>query len=136
MKLVSVYREPKAKQFLYGLMAQRLEEPGTNISHQSMPTMEEHEAFMDSKPYHVWYLVLDDNGEWVGAAYISKARELGIYILKEYRRRGLGKQAMEMVIAKWPGRFLLNIHPANAVSIKMFTSMGAQHIQNTYEIRA
>jgi RimJ/RimL family protein N-acetyltransferase len=128
--LKSVYRDPEtALPLLYQLLMERA--PHQSISHTKMPTLKDHKEFFDSKPYQCWYLVYAE-GQAVGACYLSKQREIGIGILMEYRGRGYGKAAVQELMRKWPGRFLANINPANEPSIRMFTGMGFNHLQNTY----
>ena len=130
--LKSVYRDPEtALPLLYQLLMERA--PHQSISHTKMPTLKDHELFFDSRPYQCWYMVLNEDGQAVGACYLSKQREIGIGILMEYRGRGYGKAAVQELMRKWPGqRFLANVNPKNTASIALFESMGFNHLQNTY----
>jgi RimJ/RimL family protein N-acetyltransferase len=130
VKLVDVYSEPEATDVLWMLLAER--EPNQNISHRRMPTPEEHIAFIASRPYPHWYLI--DVGDWAGAIYLTKEREIGIGILKRHRGHGYAGNAIQMLRDKHPGKFLANINPKNDVSIKLFTGFGFKHKQNTYEL--
>ena len=58
MKLIDVYASPEAARVLYELLAER--NPEQNISHKAMPSFDEHCAFVASKPYQAWYLIVDD----------------------------------------------------------------------------
>src|SRR5258708_39663719 len=57
--LRDVYTEDNMSQpglrFLYQLLKDRSQI--ANISHERMPTFQEHLAFVDSHPYHAWYLI-------------------------------------------------------------------------------
>jgi RimJ/RimL family protein N-acetyltransferase len=130
MRLVDVYTEPESNDFLWRLLAQRPQQ--ANISHRKMPTWQEHCDFVDSRPYLYWYLI--DCGDYVGAVYLSKQREIGIGVLAQFWGHGYGKSAIQMLMAKHPGKFLANVAPGNRVSIELFADMGFRHIQNTYEI--
>ena len=101
-----------------------------------MPTMKEHLKFVRSKPYKTWHLLVDGK-ETVGSVYLSKQNEIGLFIFKKYRRRGLGKKALALLLKKHAGakRFLANINPKNRRSIRFFERLGFRHIQNTYELR-
>ncbi len=143
MKLVSVYRERSAIMVLYELLKQRT--PEQSISHRKMPTMDEHAAFVRSQPYLAWYLI-EDNGAvlsvtegyeahvYVGSVYLTKQREIGIFIFKAHHGKGYAKQAIAMLREKWPGRILANVNPANEPSKRLFERMGGRVIQQTYEL--
>ena len=131
MKLVPIGREEKAVAILYALLGERTAEQ--SISHKGMPSWDEHEAFVRSNPYQAWYL-LQEGDEYVGSVYLSKQREIGIFIFERYARRGYGRQGVELLMQRWPGRFLANINPANGRSIEFFQKLGFRHIQNTYAI--
>lgn len=133
MRLVDVYDSPAASKLLYQLMEER--SPEVNISHRALPDWDSHLTFIASRPYDAWYLI-EKSGERVGAIYLSKANEIGVFILNAHRGRGHGKRAIEMLMELHPReRFLANINPANSRSIAFFESLGFRHIQNTYEKR-
>lgn len=131
MRLVDVQDSPAAPKLLYQLMEERT--PEINISHRALPDWDSHLAFIASPPYDAWYLVEQD-GDAVGAIYLSKTSEIGVFILAAHRGRGFGKQAIGLLMQAHPrDRFLANINPVNSRSIELFESLGFQHIQNTYE---
>jgi RimJ/RimL family protein N-acetyltransferase len=133
VKLVDVYEAPAAPELLYRLMEERT--PEINISHRALPDRESHLAFIASRPYDAWYLI-EAEGEPVGAIYLSKAGEIGVFILADRRGHGYGRRAIAMLMERHPReRFLANINPANTRSIAFFESLGFRHIQNTYEKR-
>lgn len=139
VRLVDVYSEPEAELVLYGLLRER--EPVHNISHKTLPTWEEHVAFVAPRPYQAWYLIIDDILP-VGAIYLTKppeksraGDEIGVFIFKAYQRRGYARAAVrELMRIHGPRRYLANINPANTSSIKLFNALGFRHIQNTYEL--
>jgi RimJ/RimL family protein N-acetyltransferase len=116
---------------LYNLLFERTKEQ--SISHKAMPSYEEHLRFIASKPYLAWY-VIAANGVMVGAVYLSKQREIGISIFKQWQGQGFAWDAVTELMRRHPGRFLANINPANAASIGLFTNLDFKHIQNTYEL--
>lgn len=133
MRLVDVHDAPAAPTVLYRLMEERT--PEVNISHRELPDWDSHIAFIASRPYDAWYLI-EVEGTPVGAIYLSRASEIGVFVLNEHRGHGYGKRAVEMVMAAHPrDRFLANINPANTRSIGFFEGLGFRHIQNTYEKR-
>lgn len=132
MKLIDVYDDTITHAILlWQLLSERT--PDQSINHREMPTPVKHTSFIRSHPYRRWY-VIDMNGELVGACYITNSNEIGIGILTAYKRSGLGKQALAMLLAKHPGDYTANINPANEPSMALFRSAGFTHRQNTYAI--
>jgi len=131
--LRDIYKVPDAPRHLYRLLEERGRD--VNISHRAMPSWRAHLRFVRSRPYHAWYLIEAD-GEIAGAAYLSKADEIGIFLFRSHQGRGLGPEAVKAVMKRHPRkRFLANVNPRNKGSIAMFEAMGFRHLQNTYELR-
>lgn len=134
MILDSVYNKPQYDSILYNLLSER--EPYQSISHQSMPSYAEHLEFYESRPYKHWFMILNDDQVALGAVYLTHNNEIGIHIFKQFRGRGYGLEAVEMLMAKYPGEtFLANVNPSNEASIRLFQSLGGEHIQNTYRLK-
>lgn len=131
IKLESAYRSERFIKVLYDLLAER--PPEANISHRQMPTMEEHEAFVAGRPYPCWYIIVTESGP-VGSIYITKDREVGIFVFKAHQGKGYASAALTAVKERWPGKMIANISPKNEASIAFFTKRGARHIQNTYSL--
>ena len=127
--------------FLYELLEQR--PPEANISHRGMPTMEEHRAFIESDPYAAWYTVEAlvgspgfETPKKIGAVYLTRRDEIGVHILSEYRGRGYGRPAVQMLMERHPReRYLANISPMNEASQRLFRSLAFTLVQWTYERR-
>lgn len=139
MKLLSVYRHKDAVNILYGYLRQRIDDPNTNISHVRLPSFDAHQEFFyrghnGEPPYRAWYFVVNEDDVVVGSIYLTRAREIGVYIDCEYRAHGYGTEAISMLMKKWPGRFIANINPLNQRSIDLFERFGFVHIQNTYSL--
>jgi RimJ/RimL family protein N-acetyltransferase len=139
LKLVDVYTELAktrvATKFLYELLKER--ETHQNISHGEMPSFEEHVRFVDSHPYREWFVIFDEWGNVemgpIGAIYLSKQNEIGIFIAKEYQGKGHGKTAICLLMNRHPGEcFFANINPLNARSIDVFEGLGFELKQLTY----
>ena len=144
--LRSVYKDGhKGVLALYQLLRERSTEndPHVNISHRALPPYREHLAFVRSRPYRAWFFVKVD-GLIAGYVNVTRRNEIGIILSADYRGKGIGKQALQMLLTRTkpmaakpsersPG-FLSNINPKNARSIALFTSLGFKHIQNTYEL--
>jgi RimJ/RimL family protein N-acetyltransferase len=134
-----------ATDILYQILQEREGEDNINISHRRMPTFEEHTKFVESHPYEAWYLIEEKGvaGGWaVGSIYLTRpnvpplpGNEIGIFIRKGYRGMGLGKQAVQFLMAQHgPRDYLANINPQNFPSIAMFSGLGFHHVQNTYRL--
>ena len=140
MKLIDVHNDRKvAIDFLYELMKER--DPEVNISTQGVPTIQQHRKYVVRHPYRFWYLIEHD-GEYVGAISATQRNEIGIAILRRYRRKGYGRQAIEEVFRiKKPlpaisglrnASWVANINPENTKSISFFESVGFRHLSKTY----
>lgn len=131
MELVDVYKEDiLAEYVLFSLLEERT--PDQSISHKEVPSFAEHQRFIKSKPYPYWYLVKSDEGEWIGSAYITFSREVGLFLFEEDTGKGWGKKILDAVIEKHGKPLYANINPENSRSVKFFTGNGFRHIQNTY----
>lgn len=129
---VDLYSNAHAN-ILYDLLAERTVQQ--SISHKAMPTFKEHCQFLQSKPYEEWYLIGAD-GDYVGATYLSRAREIGIFIFNEYHGRGYGREAVREMVARFGNDDLLaNINPENEASKKLFTGLNFEPLQVTYILR-
>ena len=91
IRLVDVYQAPEAADLLYRLMQERPAESA--IAHRRTPTPEEHRAFMAAKPYRAWCLV-QAGGRYVGAVTLTPNNEVGVFILREFQRRGHARAAL------------------------------------------
>jgi len=143
MKLVSVYDVEEAPKVLYALLEER---PWTTfISHERMPSYEQHVEFVESKPFRYWYLLrIHDLGEprYVGALEVTDLNEIGISVLNRYQRKGYATAAMMIflathkplsaIVAKRNPRWLANIAPTNADGKRFFEKRGFSQIQETW----
>ena len=129
MRLIDVY-STDYKDILYKILEQR--QPQESISHKEMPSWDEHCAFVDSRPYQIWYIILTSVD--VGTIYLTDQREIGVFISPGFRGQGLARQAIELLRERHPGRILANVNPANYASRKLWESMGGKLIQVTFEI--
>lgn len=134
MKLVDVYAGGLTQHtidVLYKLLAER--SPEANISHREMPTLEQHRQFVTRRPYEAWYFIEAEPGI-VGSVYLTRAREIGIFIFIKHRRRGYATVAIEALRGLHPGPLLANVAPGNDRSHDFFFKLGARLIQHTYEL--
>lgn len=132
MRLIDIYDFDRTSALvLYDLLKERTKEQ--SISHKAMPTFEEHVTFIRSKPYSYWYFIINDY-DIVGSIYLTEAREVGVFIFKDFHGNGYGPMAIEKLREMHPGRLLANVNPQNEASRNMFRKMGAKLIQVTYEL--
>jgi len=66
--------------FLYHILKHRK----FNISHNSMPSFEEHKKFVISNPYINWFIVTKNEFK-IGSVYLNQDNSIGLNILEEYR---------------------------------------------------
>jgi RimJ/RimL family protein N-acetyltransferase len=123
----------RAPRLLYTLLQER--EPRANISHRAMPSWKQHCKFVARRPYSAWYLI-KLREDYVGAIYLTSMNEIGIAVLKQWRKRGVGPAATRLLMRKYGRRrYLANINPRNEESIRLFRRIGFRIIQHTYELR-
>ena len=133
IRLENVYKISNSPTILYELLKER--ESWQSISHKKLPSMAEHVRFMASRPYRVWYLVMvrDADSQYaVGSCYMTKHREIGVFIFRQYQRKGLGAWAVQDMLRRWPGPIRANIAPGNMPSQLFFERLGFKHVQNTF----
>ena len=127
-------QDEKHLKFLYRLLDERSAE--VNIHHEKMPTYEDHVKFVQSEPYHAWYVICNDDG-LLGSIYITKNDELGYFILKSQQRKGIATTAIKLLMERHKKkRYLANISPNNKAGIEFARSIGFKLIQHTYEYRS
>ena len=137
---LDVYTHEETWDYLFRLLQER-HIPTESISHQAMPKFHEHLAFVNSRPYKDWRVLLRKSEDYtprmVGAVYLSKADEIGIQIGKGFRRKGYGKLAVRWMIDQHyeVKRFLANINPNNMKSFEMFSRLGFSDCQITLQWR-
>ena len=116
---------------LYELLKER--DPNANISYKKLPSYKEHVKFVSSKQYAVWYIIYSD-GKKSGTIYLSKQDEIGIFLKKGIIGKGIGSQALTLLMEKNPRkRFLANVSPKNKKSMNFFKKHKFKLIQYTYE---
>jgi RimJ/RimL family protein N-acetyltransferase len=121
---------------LYRLLCERT--PDQSISHKRVPTFSEHAEFVRGRPYLAWYLLIGSGNDGiVGSIYLTRQREIGVFVFGAHQGKGYGGMAVQEVMrihADADRPFLANINPANEASIRFFESLGFKHIQNTYAL--
>lgn len=129
---------------LYALLEERA--PEAFVSHERMPTRDEHHEFVASKPFLWWYLAYDlEIDEYVGAIEATDRNELGVSILARYQRQGYGTRVLQRFMdAHKPlpaipairnGHWLANIAVGNRDSKRFFMTVGFQPLQETWVMK-
>ena len=122
-------------QVLYTMMKERLDDPQTNISHKELPTLVDHIAFMRSNPYLAWFMITDEHDYTnLGAVYLTRQREIGLYIRPWFRGKGIGREVVAEMRARFPGPILANVNPENVNARQFWERMGGKLLQVTYAL--
>lgn len=116
--------------FLYQLLLEKT--PMQNISHKELPAWEKHVAFNQAIPYQADYIIVHE-GQDTGRIYLTKQDEVGIHIRKAYAGKGIGGQALELLITMTNRPLLANIAPSNTASQAFFIKHGFRLVQYTYQ---
>lgn len=101
-----------------------------NISHKKMPSLDGHRMFVNSRPYGEWYVIWD-GPVLIGHVYLTRADEVGIFLLPSYQRDGLGGCIVDDLKAA-NDRLVANVAPQNEGSQKFFNKEGFRLAQFTY----
>lgn len=127
----------KDYKFLYEILLER--DPIVNISHNKIPTFNEHCKFWDSNgnKYYKESKIVYDKNKKIGYYYITTRNEIGIFIKKKYQNMGYGKSILFIVCMKHKDvEIIANINPKNKISQNMFKKIGFKLIQYTYKLNS
>ena len=120
---------------------QLLEKRTHSISHEEMPSFEEHSKFVKNHPYRKWWLVEKD-GENIGSVYLSDDNAVGINLLTEdsdifcqiINQVKKENEPLPGIPSVRPGFFFINAAPENGSLQSALSDLGAKHTQNSYRI--
>ena len=122
--------DEKDYKFLYELLKER--DPIVNISHQQMPSWDEHVKFNKSRPYKYDFIIKEEKRK-IGRVYITSRNEIGIFVKKALRSKGYGAAILGMILDRLKDKAVYaNIAPHNKKSQKFFEKFGFKLIQYTY----
>ena len=137
LKIEEVVGTPSQIAFLYELLESR----DHSISHQSMPTFEQHRNFVLSKPYQNWYLVFNGD-QAVGSFYVQTDNSVGLNL--SCVKKEWVDTILEFLIAnscpnseifsKVPPYFYINVSYNDKALAKTLEEMGHVPIQTAYKI--
>jgi RimJ/RimL family protein N-acetyltransferase len=132
MNLINVYDRQDRADILYRLLGERDET--INVTHTGMPCYGDHVRYVESRPYECWYFIEVD-GQIVGACYVTKKSELGIFIFKQHQGSGYGPEALRNLMWRTGKRkYIANINPRNERSAYLFSRLGFVPSQVVYEL--
>jgi len=109
--------------FLYGTLILRLEEPHTNISHTELPPWDKHVAFVAGRPYGLRHWIIQTPCFSKGVCYVSPQNEVGIYIIPQARREGIGTWTLAYLTARH-SNLVANVAKTNLASFCFFARNG------------
>ena len=113
-----------------------------NISHENMPTFDDHFSFVKSSPYRKWYLI-KKNSKTCGSFYLTHNNVIGINLLSnncdEYIELInliiLDHKPLPPIESLRSKYFSINAKPTNSNLIKALKSLNMDHIQSTYALK-
>tara|TARA_B100000768_G_scaffold177471_1_gene191711 strand:- start:777 stop:1202 length:426 start_codon:yes stop_codon:yes gene_type:complete len=112
------------------------------ISHKKKPSFAEHQEFVRSNPYRVWY-ILERNSKPIGTIYISKENTIGINfsVSTDYK---FIEEVLNYVKANYSplpaiksirgGAFSINVSPKNKTLITALEILKSKVVQISYSI--
>lgn len=149
MRFVDIRHHPEGAAIAWQLL---LERPGhANISHRSMPSIDEHKAYVANHPYRSWYVLESDiireplpHRVPVGTILLTMQNEIGIAILRIYQRQGWAARAIAELIDFLPplppipgvrcAQYIANVAPDNLESHRLFEGLGAKIVSTTFQL--
>ena len=142
MRLCNVYREPTAVDVLYKLLQSRPVE--SRISHEVMPSFDDHAAFVRSKPFRMWFLI-KVNDDFVGDLHVTEMNEIGVFLFRNYWGNGYGAKAVKVLMARHKprgaitakrlGAWVAHISPKNDAGANFFRKLGFKKVEETWILR-
>lgn len=152
LHVVDVADHHNAVDILYGQLANR--PPYANISHDTMPSKNEHESFVEryvgsrkrstsDDAYRFWYiieLVIQLNYDTasrtpVGNVYLTRRDEVGLFLLPAYTGRGYGEAILDhledLADLNHVPKLYANIAPSNDGSKRFFERRRYSVVQET-----
>jgi RimJ/RimL family protein N-acetyltransferase len=117
--------------FLHRLLAER--RVIECISHTRHPSRDEHRQFLlnETTQYRAHFIIADSSGRSVGTTYVTWRNEIGIHLMPDYRRMGIGGAAVKRLMDIFGNGLSANCNPQNEAAIEFFKSMGFRPLQLT-----
>ena len=140
-KKVNIYLEkiiPTSDQI--NLLYLQLEERSHNISHEVLPSFEEHKDFVKNNPYRAWFIVKYES-TFIGNIYIQFDNSVGLnlgenitsfLIQKVLSLIYLELSPLESVPSSRPGNYFVNVPSSNIFLQKKLNLIKCTEIQRAY----
>jgi len=123
----------------FNLLYSSLSQRRFNISHENIPSFDEHVKFVINHPYRVW-LIAEVNKTALGNIYIHNDNSIGVNINEEHLQHL--PIIFNMIFKKWKPlpsipsvrnkNFFINIPQENDKLVSVIKNLGAKHIQSSY----
>lgn len=108
--------------FLYNILKLRLNEPETNINLKILPEYQQHVKYLQEFRGE-WFIIIYYYKK-IGYVYLTTDKEIGIYILEEFRRNGFGRTAINFITkGDKLNNYIININPLNTISLEFFKKL-------------
>ena len=113
-----------------------------SISHNRLPTEDEHLLFVKKKPYRYWAVVLEDKCP-IGTFYIQSDNSIGLnlsrptifVVSKIFQHIKMNFKPLKEIKSKVPSYFYVNISYVNKKLSKILRELNALPIQTSYKIQ-
>lgn len=123
------------------LLFELLKKRSHKISHDHLPTIDEHLLFVKSKPYLYWAIVMEDQAP-VGTYYIQSDNSIGLNLLKPEKplvykilcQIQANFKPLKEVKSKVPSYFYVNVSYSNKQLERVLFELDAVPIQTSYKI--
>ena len=125
-------------EILYDLLKKRK----YSISHDTLPSFENHKNFVLSEPYQHWYIIIENQKE-VGTFYIQKDNSIGMNIISpsigkvkkiiDYINQNI--EPNRAVPSKKPGYFYINVATSNYILLNILDEIGCSAIQKSFKLK-
>lgn len=138
LRFDSIQPNENQVQELYDLLSMRQH----GISHQKIPTFEEHKSFVNEHPYRCWYLIYDDQRA-IGSFYLTSDNSLGINLIVDETEQRV-KSILAFVKGQYKPlpaitslraeRFSVNVPASNEQLKNALETLNAKILQITYTL--
>jgi hypothetical protein len=113
-----------------------------SISHELMPSFDEHKKFVISSPYRVWMLIKSDQ-KYIGTLYLTHENHISISLTRSYSFKFI--EVLLWVTSNYrplpesksitPANFQMNVPIDDVVMSKSLERLGHKKIQVTHVLR-
>lgn len=122
------------------LLYLQLKERSHNISHEALPSLEEHKYFVNNNPYRAWFIV-KHKSTFIGNVYIQFDNSIGLNFGETTTAFNIQKilsliysklSPLESVSSSRRGGYFINVSSSNILLQKKLNLIKCIEIQRTY----